>query len=144
VNFINILDTTISWVFGSTYTSFDISSWNASYKAKGNINWYTADFSDPVGREVKQSLFVTSTLSRFESASIWYSLSLRSGYQRRDKYSLKLSNLMTDFTESIAFISIVKIFICRYSPWQIRIFANCNTPALSLPPANFIVISGEY
>jgi hypothetical protein len=34
---------------------------------------------------------------------------------------------MTDFTESIAFLSIVKIFICRYhcrySPWQIRIFA---------------------
>jgi hypothetical protein len=47
--------------------------------------------------------------SRFESASIWY--------------SLKLSNLMIDFTESIAFLSIVKIFICRYSPWQIRIFA---------------------
>jgi hypothetical protein len=90
-----------------------ISSWNASYKAKGNINWYTnytADFSGPVGREIKQSLFVTSTLSRFESASIWY--------------SLKLSNLMTDFTEVIAFLSIVKIFICRlYSPWQIRIFA---------------------
>jgi hypothetical protein len=89
-----------------------ISSWNASYKAKGNTNWYTnytADFSDPVGREIKQSLFVTSTLSRFESASIWY--------------SLILSNLMTDFTESIAFLSIVKIFICRYSPWQIRIFA---------------------
>ena len=57
--------------------------------------------------------FVTSTLSRFESASIW-------------RHSLKLSNLMTDFTESIAFLSIVKIFIsiiCRYSPWQIRIFA---------------------
>jgi hypothetical protein len=109
VNFINILDITISWIFGSTYTSFDISSWNASYKAKGNINRYTADFSDPVGREIKQSLFVTSTLSRFESASICY--------------SLKLSNLLTDFTESIAFLSIVKIFICRYSPWQIRIFA---------------------
>ena len=30
---------------------------------------------------------------------------------------------MTDFTESMAFLSIVKIFICRYSPWQIRIFA---------------------
>jgi hypothetical protein len=46
-----------------------ISSWNASYKAKWNINWYTnytADFSDPVGREIKQSLFVTSTLSRFD------------------------------------------------------------------------------
>ena len=45
-------------------------------------------------------------------------------------YSLKLSNLMTDFTESIAFLSIVKIFICRYSPWQIRIL---QTPALSSP-----------
>jgi hypothetical protein len=96
--------------FWSTYTSFDISSSNASYiKAKANINWYTADFSDPVGREIKQSLFVSSTLSRFESASICY--------------SLKLSNLMTDFTEYIAFLSIVKIFICRYWPWQIRIFA---------------------
>ena len=65
-----------------------------------------------VGQEIKQLLFVTSTLSRFESASIWY--------------SLKLSNLMTDFSESIAFLSIVNIFIsiiCRYSPWQIRIFA---------------------
>jgi hypothetical protein len=40
---------------------------------------------------------------------------------------------MTDFTESIAFLSIVKIFICRY---------HCRySPALSLPPANFIVIS---
>ena len=108
MNFINILDITISWVFSSTYTSFDISSSNASYKAKANINCYTPDFSDPVGREIKQSLFVyTSTLSRFESASICN----------------KLSNLMTDFTESIAFLSIVKIFICRYSPWQIRIFA---------------------
>jgi hypothetical protein len=47
---------------------------------------------------------------------------------------------MTDFTESIAFLSIVKIFICRYTPWQIRIFAIHPFP----PPANFIVISGEY
>jgi hypothetical protein len=77
------------------------------------------DFSDPVGREIKRSLFVTSTVSRFESASIWY--------------SLKLSNLMTDFTESIAFLSIVKIFICRYSPWQIRIFAiHLRFPSLLL------------
>jgi hypothetical protein len=110
-----------------------ISSWNASYiKAKGNINGYTnytADFSDPVGREINwQSLFVTSTLSRFESASIWY--------------SLKLSNLMTDFTESIAFLSIVRIFICRLFAMANSHF--CNTPALSLPDANFIVISGEY
>ena len=38
---------------------------------------------------------------------------------------------MTDFTESIAFLSIVKIFICRYSPtWQIRIL---QTRALSSP-----------